>query len=110
MTSPRTRLPLAWAAVALALAPAAGHAGGTLTMAQSQDPASYDPIDTFFISWGQIATNIYDGLVQRGADMTLKPALATSWEIRDNRMRFTLRQGVTFQNGEPFDATAVKYT
>lgn len=105
-----------WAAAALALAPAAAPmpawAGGTLTIAQSQDPASYDPIDTFLLSWGQIGHDIFDGLVQRGSDMTLKPALATSWEQLDNglRLRFTLRQGVTFQNGEPFDAKAVKFT
>ena len=88
------------------------HAAGTLTLAQAQDPASYDPIDTFLIAWGQIGSNIFDGLVQRGADMAIKPALATSWEFLDNgaRMRFKLRQGVTFHNGEPFDASAVKFT
>ena len=92
--------------------PVAGHAAGTLTLAQVQDPASYDPIDTFFLAWGQIATSIFDGLVQRGADMQLKPALATSWEMLDDnmRMRFKLRDGVTFQNGEKFDAAAVKFT
>ncbi|MBC7635890.1 MAG: ABC transporter substrate-binding protein [Acetobacteraceae bacterium] len=88
------------------------QAGGILTLAQAQDPASYDPIDTFLISWGQIGSNVFDGLVQRGADMAIKPALATSWEFLDGgaRMRFKLRQGVTFQNGEAFDATAVKFT
>ena len=88
------------------------QAAGTLTLAQAQDPASYDPIDTFLISWGQIGSNVFDGLVQRGTDMTIKPALATSWEFLDGgtRMRFKLRQGVTFHNGEAFDATAVKFT
>ncbi len=99
--------------VALALGFAAPvQAAGTLTLAQAQDPASYDPIDTFLISWGQIGSNVFDGLVQRGADMAIKPALAISWEFLDGgaRMRFKLRQGVTFQNGEAFDATAVKFT
>ena len=99
--------------VALLLGVAAPvQAAGTLTLAQAQDPASYDPIDTFLISWGQIGSNVFDGLVQRGADMTIKPALATSWEFLDGgtRMRFKLRQGVTFHNGEAFDATAVKFT
>ena len=91
---------------------APAHAAGTLTIAQAQDPASYDPIDTFLVAWGQIGSNVFDGLVQRGADMEIKPALATSWEFLDGgtRMRFKLRQGVTFQNGEAFDATAVKFT
>ena len=99
--------------VALLLGVAAPvQAAGTLTLAQAQDPASYDPIDTFLISWGQIGSNVFDGLVQRGADMTIKPALATSWEFLDGgtRMRFKLRQGVTFHNGEAFDAAAVKFT
>ena len=99
--------------VALLLGVAAPvQAAGTLTLAQAQDPASYDPIDTFLISWGQIGSNVFDGLVQRGTDMTIKPALATSWEFLDGgtRMRFKLRQGVTFHNGEAFDATAVKFT
>ena len=106
----RSRLLAACAALAL-LSPAA-RAAGTLTLTQVQDPASYDPIDTFFLSWGQIATNIFDGLVQRGADMQIRPALATSWEMLDGdmRIRFHLRQGVTFQNGEAFDAGAVKFT
>ena len=48
----------------------------------------------------------------RDADMKLQPGLATSWELLDNnsRIRFKLRAGVTFHNGEPFNAEAVKYT
>ena len=39
----------------------------------------------------------------------LEPALATSWEqIDDMTWRFTLRDDVTFHNGVPFDAAAVK--
>ncbi|MDR0627602.1 MAG: ABC transporter substrate-binding protein [Bifidobacteriaceae bacterium] len=38
------------------------------------------------------------------------PWLAESWEISEDAKDFTfkLKQGVTFSNGEPFDATAVK--
>ena len=102
----------AFLGLALLASPVASHAAGTLTIAQAQDPATYDPIDTFLISWGQIGSNVFDGLVQRGQDMVLKPALATSWDMLDDgkRMRFHLRQGVTFHNGEPFNADAVKFT
>lgn len=55
--------------------------------------------------------NLYDPLVTRDGNGKLMPALATSWErVDDTTWRFHLRQGVTFQNGEPFDANAVAYT
>lgn len=86
---------------------------GTLTIAQAQDPQSWDPIDTFFLAWGMVGSSIFDGLVHRNLDMEIGPGLATSWEwIGDDndRLRFSLREGVTFHNGEPFNADAVKFT
>jgi len=84
----------------------------SLTVAQQNDPSNLDPIDTFLISWGAVGSNIFDGLVMRDEDLQLQPGLATSWEFLDDetRIRFALRQGVTFHNGEPFNAEAVKYT
>jgi peptide/nickel transport system substrate-binding protein len=91
---------------------APSSAAGTLTLAQVQDPGSWDPVDTFLISWGQVATNIFDGLTARGPDLKVVPGLAASWDVAPDgkRIRFKLRHGVTFQNGEPFDAEAVKFT
>ncbi len=85
---------------------------GKLVIATGQDPQSWDPIDTFLLAWGMVGSNIFDGLLDRGTDLKLKPGLATKWEYRDNgkTLRFTLRQGVKFHNGEPFDAAAVKFT
>ncbi len=96
----------------LGVAAPAVQAAGTLTVALNQDAGSWDPIDTFLTYWGSVGSNLFDGLTMRGADMTLQPGLATSWELLDNnnRIRFKLRQGVTFHNGEPFNAEAVKYT
>jgi peptide/nickel transport system substrate-binding protein len=87
-------------------------AGGSLTVAHSQDPTNLDPIDTFLLAWGAIGSNIFDGLLSRNENIELGPGLATNWEFLDNdeRIRFTLRQGVEFHNGEPFNAAAVKYT
>jgi peptide/nickel transport system substrate-binding protein len=99
-------------ALALMLSTGFGMAQGTLTVASPQDPGSWDPIDTFLVNWASVATNIFDGLTYRGPDMELVPALATGWEELDEgkRIRFTLREGVTFHNGEPFNADAVKFT
>ncbi len=89
-------------------------AAGTLTVAPVApgDPGSFDPIDTFLVTWGSVGSQIYDGLTMRGVDMKLVPGLATAWEMLDdnNRIRFTLRKGVSFHNGEPFNAAAVKFT
>lgn len=85
---------------------------GTLTIASPQDPGSWDPIDTFLVNWASVATNIYDGLTYRSPDLTLMPGLATAWQELDEgkRIRFSLRTGVVFHNGEVFDAHAVKFT
>ncbi|SHO58312.1 ABC transporter substrate-binding protein [Vibrio quintilis] len=87
-------------------------AAGTLTVSSPQDPGSWDPIDTFLVNWASVATNIYDALIYRGPDLKLQPGLATSWQELDHgkRLRFELRHHVTFHNGEPFNAQAVKFT
>jgi|TARA_R110000764_G_scaffold12495_2_gene36598 peptide/nickel transport system substrate-binding protein len=98
--------------VTSSLAAASVSFASTLTVSSPQDPGSWDPIDTFLVNWASVATNIYDGLTYRGPDLKLQPGLATSWEQLDNgtRIRFTLRQGVKFHNGESFNAASVKFT
>lgn len=88
------------------------HAGGTLTVSSAQDPGSWDPVDTYLVAWATVATNLYDGLTYRNPDGRLVAGLATSWETLDGgkRIRFHLRKGVTFHDGEPFNAKAVKFT
>lgn len=100
-------LPLA---ALVAVSPA--RAAGSLTIAQAQDPNNWDPIATFLLAWGSVASNIYEGLVLRDENLKLQPGLATSWETLDDgkRLRFHLRSGVKFSDGEPFDAEAVKFT
>ena len=55
--------------------------------------------------------NIYETLVNLSPTFQPEPGLAESWEfIEPNTWRFTLRQGVTFHDGTPFTAEAVKWT
>ena len=59
-----------------------------------------------------VAFQAFDCLVYRDpVTMEIKPALATSWKQVDaTTIDFTLREGVTFQNGDPFSADDVVYT
>ncbi|MBS0642873.1 MAG: ABC transporter substrate-binding protein, partial [Proteobacteria bacterium] len=55
--------------------------------------------------------NIYEPLARRKPDLTLEPALATSWEQTSPTVwRFKLRQGVKWQDGSPFTADDVVFT
>ena len=85
---------------------------GRLVVSLSSDPTS------LFLprAADRTATNaslpLYDSLVWINEDLEIEPALATSWEISDDGTEyvFTLRQGVTFHNGEPFTAESVVAT
>lgn len=61
-----------------------------------------------------VGYQLYDGLVnwdlsQGEKPAGLKPGLAESWVVSEDRLSWTfrLRQGVTFHDGTPFDADAV---
>ena len=54
---------------------------------------------------------LYEPLVRYGPDGTIQPALATSWTISPDGRTFTfhLRPQVTFHDGTPCDAMAIKW-
>ncbi|MDQ6831868.1 MAG: ABC transporter substrate-binding protein [Chloroflexota bacterium] len=56
--------------------------------------------------------HMYEPLVKIERDgKTVSPLLATAWKrLDDNTMQFTLRQNITFHNGEAFNADSVKYS
>lgn len=55
--------------------------------------------------------NIYEPLVTLDPEARLTPALAESWEQRDERSwTFSLRQGVRFHDGESFDSSSLRFT
>lgn len=85
---------------------------GVLIVGQIAEPKSLDPHAVTAANDFRIVLNIYDGLV-RYADGTLEvePALAESWEISEDGTEYTfeLRDGVSFHDGTPFNAEAVKF-
>lgn len=67
------------------------------------------------LNWSMIGRNIYyqlfGYLTRHDENMQVVPELAESWEwIDDLTLRWHLREGVTFHNGEPFNAEAMKYS
>lgn len=106
--------PLLLAATALALvSPAMAQTPpNILVVGQIAEPASLDPHVSTAANDFRIAVNIYDGLVRnKPGTLEIEPALATDWTISEDGLEyiFNLREGVTFHDGTPFNAEAVKF-
>lgn len=86
------------------------HAETQLVVGVGYFPAT---LDTGEPSYGALSLHVQmmDPLIARNNDMKLVPSLATSWQVvNPTTWRLTLRQGVQFHNGDPFDADSVKFT
>jgi peptide/nickel transport system substrate-binding protein len=89
----------------------ADQAPDTLVIDTTAEAESLDPALVAQVSGFSIMGSIFDGLVERDYTGALVPVLAESWSLPDpTTIEFKLRQGVTFHDGEPFNATAVKYS
>jgi peptide/nickel transport system substrate-binding protein len=83
-----------------------------LVVGQVAEPATMDPHVATAVNDFRILVNIYEGLVRYApGTLEVEPALAESWEISEDGTVYTfqLRDGVTFHDGTPFDAEAVKF-
>lgn len=98
--------------VAFAAVIATSAQAAEFTWAETTDPQTMDPHAVNSAAVLGFLNNVYEGLVRRGKDMQIEPALATAWEpIGDGEgWRFTLRQGVTFHDGSPFNADDVLFS
>ena len=86
--------------------------GDTLRVAIGIDPDTLDPAAQTTTTSQQIIDMIAETLVTVDQNGALKPLLATSWQPSSDGLSwtFTLRQGVTFSDGTPFDAAAVRFS
>lgn len=85
--------------------------GGTLVYATGDaEPTCLDPHVGGNYPQALISTQYLEPLVGRDADGTILPWLATEWAVSDDGLTwdFTLADDVTFTDGTPFDADAVR--
>lgn len=85
-------------------------AGGTLTIASVIDNNSYDPTQLNIGHQMQYWDAVYDTLLDRDENFELVPGLATEWSYNEDNtiLNLKLRDDVTFTDGSPFNAEAVK--
>ncbi len=77
------------------------------------EPTSLDPQQVTDINTMRVLSNIYDTLVHMSNEgFKPEPGIAESWEISEDGLEYTfkLRPGLTFSDGTPLDAEAVKFT
>ncbi|WP_313478293.1 ABC transporter substrate-binding protein [Microbacterium sp.] len=119
----RRLLPLAVLATASALVlsacagPADGGSGGDADAelvwaieGANLSAGHMDPQTSQLDVSGMVQRQVLDSLVFQEADGSFSPWLAKSWEVSDDGRTYTfdLRDDVTFSDGTPFDAAAVK--
>jgi peptide/nickel transport system substrate-binding protein len=102
---------LAALAVAIVLVTGSAFAQKTLTIVRPTDPVALDPHLETTAPGSWVFSQVLEPLITFNQQMEIEGRLATDWEFIDtDRLRFTLREGVRFHDGTPFNAEAVKFT
>ncbi len=97
----------------LPLAATAQAKKDAVVMAMTLEPPGLDPTAGAASAIAEIVQyNIFETLTKINSDGTVSPLLAEKWEVSPDlkTYTFTLRKGVKFQNGEPFNANAVRFS
>ena len=81
-------------------------------VAQAADTRGLSPLSSTNQQEKNISNQVVERLVQWTPDGTgFVPVLAESWnQTADDTLQVNLRQGVSFTNGEPYNAEAAKYS
>ena len=83
----------------------------TLRIGLAEDPDILDPTLARTYVGRIVFAALCDKLVDIGPELEIVPQLATEWQWTDGNkgLVLKLRPGIKFQDGEPFDAAAVKF-
>ncbi|HRY89434.1 MAG TPA: ABC transporter substrate-binding protein, partial [Rubrivivax sp.] len=85
----------------------------TVVLGMTLEPPGLDPTAGAASAIAEVVLyNVFETLTQVRGDGSVGPLLAESWTVSPDAKTYTfkLRRGVTFHNGEPFDAAAVRYS
>ena len=87
------------------------NTGNTITRNNTAEPQSLDPHQITGIPEINIIRDLFEGLVQTDEKGEIQPAIAKSWESKDNKTwLFHLREDAKWSNGEPVSAEDFVYS
>ncbi len=82
-----------------------------LIYTQSSESVTLHPHEATDVYSRRIISNIFDRLIETDENLKIVPGLAESWEqLSPTELKFNLRKGVKFQNGDELTSEDVKYT
>lgn len=86
--------------------------GGHLVYGMTQDLVSLDPHESTDAGTRSVVFNLYEGLVKPTSSGDLEPAVAKDYTISDDATvyTFTLREGITFHNGNAVTTNDILYS
>ena len=86
--------------------------GGTLVMVVQPEPPTLASFLSTAGPVGQVATKVYEGLLEYDFKLAPQPGLAKSWTVSPDgkTITFKLQENVTFHDGKPFTSADVKFT
>jgi peptide/nickel transport system substrate-binding protein len=112
-----TALPLLAGVLLLAVLPmsmtAHAQAPNRVTIGMQLEPPILDPTASPAAAISEILYgNVFEGLVQFGADGSVVPKLAASWDVSADGLSYTfhLQHEVRFHDGSVFDAAVAKFS
>lgn len=106
----RWRSNILWVILCLVVSALPGEAA-TFRIAVGIDPDTTDPVQTTTTTVGNMLDYVVETLTQLAPDGSIRPHLAEGWSVSSDSQQylFKLRQGVSFHDGTPFNAQAVKW-